>query len=71
MITLKLIYWITLLTVFYSYLSYGIMLFIIYKLKSLFVKNEILCRENFEPAVSLIIAAYNEAPILIEKIINS
>lgn len=49
----------------------GIILFIIYNLKYWFVINDILFIENFEPDVSLIIAAYNEASVLKEKIIIS
>ena len=71
MTTLRLILWISLSIVFYSYLGYGIFLFIIHRLRSWYFKEETVFKNDFEPDVSLVIAAFNEASIIEEKILNS
>ena len=57
---------------FYAYLGYGILLYLLIKIKRLFspfvTKNE---NEIFEPKVTLLIAAYNEEDYIGGKIENS
>jgi len=69
---LALIFWISLFIVFYTYLGYGILLYLMVKIKELFVKPHIyeLSGENL-PEVTLLIAAYNEEDIVDEKMANT
>ncbi len=71
--TLEIIFWILAFIVFYTYVGYGIVLFVLVKLKRLFKKNaavKIPVTENL-PEVSLIVAAYNEEDYIKSKIHNS
>ena len=70
MTVLKIIFWICVFIVFYTFAGYGIILFICVKLKELFVKKEEFpVREEF-PDVTLLIAAYNEADFIERKMEN-
>jgi len=69
--TLEIIYWILIFIVFYAYLGYGILLFILVKFKRIFKKNSLNNNENFEPEVTLFVAAYNEKDYVDEKVNNS
>ncbi len=67
---MELLFWLALALVFYTYLGYGILLFILVKLKRIFVKKETF-PEGFEPEVTLVIPAYNEQDYIAEKAQNS
>ncbi|MGB3852572.1 MAG: glycosyltransferase family 2 protein [Tunicatimonas sp.] len=62
-------FWICLLLVLYTYLGYGLLLYAITRLK----KPRTVCyhSESSLPEVTLIIAAYNEADFIAQKIKNS
>ncbi|MBD3749157.1 MAG: glycosyltransferase family 2 protein [Sphingobacteriales bacterium] len=63
-------FWISLFIIFYTFFGYGILLYIIIKIKRLF-KKPYQFKEDVEfPSVSLIIAAYNEEDIIEDKIKN-
>ncbi len=69
---LKIIFWVLLFIVFYAYLGYGIVLYILVKLKRVFKlgrKKQIT--PDYEPEVTLFVAAYNEKDYVREKIQNS
>lgn len=69
---IEIIFWIALFIIFYSYLGYGILLYVIIKLRRLFgfgKKN--IENEDYEPEVTLFVAAYNEKDYVDEKIKNS
>ena len=70
---LEIIFWIALFIVFYTYLGYGIVLYILVKLKELFVKpvKRTLPRDSDLPAVTLFITAFNEEEVVDEKMENS
>lgn len=71
MITLKILFFISLFIVFYSYLGYGIFIFLILKIRRFFVKPR-KPRTDYEwPPVTLITAAFNEETIIKEKIKNT
>lgn len=73
MLLLKILFWGCLLLVFYTYVGYGLVLYIWLKVKSLFGKQQggIAPAEGEKwPPVTLVIAAYNEADILAEKLEN-
>ncbi|MEN6618393.1 MAG: glycosyltransferase family 2 protein [Rikenellaceae bacterium] len=69
--TLALLFWISLFVVFYTYLGYGIMLYILVRIKESFKKPIVhqIFQEAF-PEITLLIAAYNEENIVDEKMFN-
>ncbi len=70
--TLLFLFWISLFIVFYTYLGYGILLYLMVKIKEKFSKPQKfkLSQEEY-PEVSLLIAAYNEEDIVDEKMANT
>ncbi|MFA6336111.1 MAG: glycosyltransferase family 2 protein [Bacteroidales bacterium] len=66
------IFWILFGLVFYTYLGYGIFLFIMVKIKESFIKPKLipLPTDNELPEVTLLIAAYNEESIITGKMAN-
>jgi cellulose synthase/poly-beta-1,6-N-acetylglucosamine synthase-like glycosyltransferase len=70
---MKIIFWLSLFIVFYTFMGYGIFLYFIIKIKR-FVKGKpaILSPLNdLLPNCTLVVAAYNEESFIAEKIINS
>mgnify|MGYP003632790889 FL=1 len=69
---LKLFFWILLGIVFYTYIGYGILLFIIIKIRRIFgIGKKVATDYSFEPEVTLFIAAYNEKDYVEAKMKNS
>jgi cellulose synthase/poly-beta-1,6-N-acetylglucosamine synthase-like glycosyltransferase len=72
MIAIKVLFWSLFFIVFYAYLGYGILLFFIIKMRRVlgYAKTN---RGNpeYEPEVTLFIAAYNERDFVADKIRNS
>jgi cellulose synthase/poly-beta-1,6-N-acetylglucosamine synthase-like glycosyltransferase len=69
---LKLLFWILLFTVFYTYIGYGILLFAIIKIRRFFkIGVAKVIDENYEPAVTLFITAYNEKDYVASKMKNT
>lgn len=66
----KITFWAAILIVLYAYLGYGILLFILVKLKRLISGKKTLFSPDFEPAVTFIVAAYNEENWIEDKIRN-
>jgi poly-beta-1,6-N-acetyl-D-glucosamine synthase len=74
--TIVIIFWISLFLIFYSYVGYGILVWILVKLKSAFKgRQPATSRQpasvNQYPAVALVVAAYNEEDFILEKIQNT
>lgn len=69
--TLEIIFWISLFIIFYTYLGYGILLFLMVKIKELFVKPKKRKELSEYPEVTLFIAAFNEEDVVKEKMENS
>ncbi|HEX4875729.1 MAG TPA: glycosyltransferase family 2 protein [Chitinophagaceae bacterium] len=65
----ELIFWISLAILFYSYLGYGILVFLLNNIRVLFSATKKIVSP--EIPVTLIITAYNEAAILPQKITNT
>ena len=70
--TLEIVFWISLFIVFYTYIGYGIVLYILVKIKE-------TCRKPIHypippdeelPELTLFIAAYNEEDVVDEKMQN-
>ncbi len=72
MLTLKIIFWTFLFIIFYTYLGYGILLYLLIRIKRLFVRgSQISENPGYEPEISLFCTAYNEKDYVDEKIKNS
>lgn len=72
MVTIKLIFWLSVFIVAYCYLFYGALIWFILKLrKLLFKKNKFFFDESYMPEVTLLVAIYNEESVIREKILNS
>lgn len=73
-ITLKIIFWLCLALVVYTYVGYGAVLYIILKVKNIFFRREttpiLPLDPQLLPDVTLMICAYNEADIIEEKMQN-
>jgi len=73
MVSLQILFWISLFVVFYAYVGYGIVLFILIKLKRLFkggYQPPVIADDADLPEVTFVVAAYNEADYMVEKIEN-
>ena len=72
MTELKITFWILFFIVFYAYAGYGILLFVIIKIRRFAGLSKKRPDEtSYEPDVTLFIAAYNEKDFVAEKIRNS
>jgi cellulose synthase/poly-beta-1,6-N-acetylglucosamine synthase-like glycosyltransferase len=70
--TLVVIFWVLMGLVFYTYLGYGLVLFVLVKLKRLFSKKTLIeLTDEQLPHVTLLIAAYNEEDYVLQKVQNS
>jgi poly-beta-1,6-N-acetyl-D-glucosamine synthase len=69
----KVLFWFSLLVIGYSYLGYGILMFLLVRLKRVFSKPGLVAPPDsgFEPTVSLVVAAYNEEEFIEKKIANT
>ena len=71
---LEIIFWLALFIVFYTYLGYGIVLYVLVKLRELFVKpvkRSLPASDADLPEVTLFITAFNEEDVVDEKMENS
>ncbi|MCA0381586.1 MAG: glycosyltransferase family 2 protein [Bacteroidetes bacterium] len=70
---LHILLWSSLAIVIYTYFGYGVITYLLVRAKQFFGKTEAnkLSEKPFQPSVSLIIAAYNEADCIQAKIENS
>ena len=74
MFTLKLAFWICLALVVYTYVGYGLVLWLMVRVKRLFGANRhepsLPADEQQYPSVTLMICAYNEQDVIDEKMAN-
>ena len=72
MTTLQTLFWLSLFLVFYTHLGYGILLYMLVKLKELFVKpvRRQLPPDKRLPDMTLFITAFNEEEVVDEKMRN-
>jgi len=68
---MKWIFWISLFIIFYTYVGYGIVLYILVKIKRIFVKSALPADGSFTPSLTLVVAAFNEESVIEEKIKNT
>lgn len=72
MTLLELFFWTSLFIIFYSYLGYGILLFAIIKIRRVLgLAKPFSGNMDYEPEVTLFVAAYNEKEELHGKVANS
>ena len=75
MTALKIAFWICLALVFYTYIGYGLLLYIILKVRSLIKRPsptpQLPADERDYPEVTLMICAYNEESVVEEKMRNT
>ncbi len=71
MTTIKIVFFIALFIIFYSYLGYGLLLFVLVKLKQIFVKQEEFEPYDNYPEITLLVTAYNEKEYVQKKVENS
>jgi cellulose synthase/poly-beta-1,6-N-acetylglucosamine synthase-like glycosyltransferase len=65
------IFWISLFIIFYTYVGYGIVLFLIVRILRLFRKKKEFDPNYNLPSVTIVVAAYNEEYCIEEKITNT
>ena len=73
MLSLKITFWLCLFLVVYTYIGYGVVLFILLKIKRLIRGQEetgSVPTDDRLPDVTLMICAYNEADVIVEKMDN-
>jgi biofilm PGA synthesis N-glycosyltransferase PgaC len=69
---MKILFWLSLFVVFYTYVGYGIVLYALVRFRILIKgKRKVLQPGEYMPTVTLIVAAYNEEGIMEEKIQNT
>lgn len=68
---LVIVFWCLLFVIFYTYLGYGLLLYIIVKIKEAFIVSPASESDIVLPHITLLVAAYNEEEIAMEKIENS
>ncbi|SEW50330.1 glycosyltransferase family 2 protein [Chitinophaga arvensicola] len=68
--TTTIVFWISMLIVFYNYIGYGVILYLLVKLKGRTTAATDTVTA-FEPAATLVIAAYNEEDFIAAKIRNT
>jgi poly-beta-1,6-N-acetyl-D-glucosamine synthase len=65
-------FWVSLMIVFYTFIGYGIILFVLVKTRRIFKgKRDAQFSKATLPTCTLVVACYNEADILEEKIANT
>ena len=62
--SIETIFWIAFIVVFYAFLGYGILLYLLVKIKRVFSRKNKTSVQPFEPMVTLVIPCFNEADIL-------
>ena len=69
---MEIVFWLSIFLVFYTFFGYGILLYILVRIKRLFKpqKRKLFTFQEL-PACTLIVAAYNEADFIEEKIKNT
>jgi biofilm PGA synthesis N-glycosyltransferase PgaC len=72
MVSMVIIFWISIFLIVYTFVGYGFLLFFLVKIKGLFVKPFSFKNDNvILPTVTVLVAAYNEEDFIEEKIANT
>jgi len=65
------IFWVSLFLIFYTFAGYGLVLFVLIRIKRLFKKTAIYETTLLMPTVTVLVAAYNEEDLIEEKVLNT
>lgn len=65
---IKVLFWASIFIVFYSYIGYGVIVWILLKFKK--KTDDVINNNDFEPVVTLIVATYNEENVIEKKILD-
>jgi len=68
---MKILFWLSILTIIYTFLGYGIILYILIKTRRFFKGKRAIPLSDNLPSCTLIVAAYNEESYMAEKIANT
>ncbi len=72
MIFLQIIFWVFVFIIFYTYIGYGILLYLLVKIKRMIRGGKpVPVNDDYEPEVTLFIAAYNEKDYVAAKMKNT
>lgn len=71
MYSIEIIFWVSAFIVFYTYVGYGIVLYFLVKVKEALYKPSPRVTPDDLPQVTLLIAAYNEELVVVEKMANT
>ena len=63
-------FWFCTAIVFYTYLGYGLILYVLVHIKTIFYPAPVLNWEGDLPSITVLIAAYNEEKVVEEKMAN-
>jgi cellulose synthase/poly-beta-1,6-N-acetylglucosamine synthase-like glycosyltransferase len=69
--TIRLLFWIFISVILYSYIAYTFILMLLGGIKRLIPRKKIVAADVYEPEVTLLVAAYNEKTCIENKIANS
>ena len=64
-------FWVCIFIIFYTYIGYGLLLFILVKIKKILVSAKQDIQAVYTPSLTVIVAAYNEAYCMKDKILNT
>lgn len=66
------LFWVFVFIVFYAYVGYGILLFLIIRIRKILGKGKPYAgNSDYEPEITLLVAAYNEKDYVAQKVKNS
>src|SRR3989339_207373 len=72
MASITVLFWTFIFIVFYAYIGYGILLFLIIRIRRLLGKGKPYTgNPGYEPEITLLVAAYNEKDYVKQKVKNS
>lgn len=65
------VFWISLFLIVYTFVGYGFVLYVLLKIKKIFSKPFVFSNDAPLPTVTVLVAAYNEEGIILEKLENT
>lgn len=68
---MKIIFWLSIFTIIYTFVGYGIILYLLIKIRRIFKGKRAIPSSDNLPDCTLIVAAYNEEDYMEEKIANT
>ncbi len=68
---MEIVFWVAIFIILYTYIGYGLLLFVLLKIKNIIGRKRLVEKLGYTPTVTVIVAAYNESYIIEEKILNT